>query len=245
MALDDRYALASITAQDLAFALQAAANRLPLTSAQGLAVKRTVFAVSAVMAPAIQTPVDVAAIGSVLAIAAGTIQGASAPTDVASVCYAAATASVATVPTFASTARTAEATLARALAECLEAAWLGWAFVSEAQSDFGDRQAAVAARSRIADAMDGAIDRIAAAAGQDVIGLLGQVARTSSEFIATVAADLKPIVRVQTGSRSAPSTAIAFALYGDPSRAPELVTRNKVATPLFMPTIIDALAPGT
>ncbi len=243
MALDDRYALAAIAAQDLATVLQAAAARLPLTADLGQATKRTVFALQAVMAPAIQTAVDVSLIGGVLAVAAGTIQAASAPTDVAPVCYDAATASAAAVPTFASPARTVEAALARSLAECLEAAWLGWAFVSEAQSGFGDRQSAIAARKRIADAMDASLDRIAANTGQAVVSLLGDVARTASEHIATVAADLRPIVRVQT-PRSAPSTAVAFALYGDPSQASDLVTRNKVATPLFMPTMLDALAPS-
>ena len=245
MALDDRYALAAIAAQGLAGVLQVAANRLPLTPAQGQAVKRTVFTVTALLAPAITTPADVAAIGGTLASAAETIRTASSTSkDVAPVLYEAATGSFGAVPTFTSPARTAQAALARMLAECVEAAWLGEAFVAEAQSDFGDRQAAIAARQRIADAMTTSTDRVAAATGQAVVTLLGSVARVASEHIATVAADLKPIVRVQT-ARSAPSTAVAFTLYGDPSRAPDLVTRNKVATPLFMPTTIDALAPGS
>ncbi|WP_158810235.1 hypothetical protein [Beijerinckia sp. L45] len=242
MALDDRYALAAIAAQSLAAVLQAAAARLPLTAAQSQSVKRTVFAVSAVMAPAITAATDVAAIGTVLATAAATIRGAAAATDVAPVLYNAATASFQATPTFSSPARTQQAALARMLAECLEAAWLGQAFVSEAQTDFGDRQAAIAARARIAGAMDTSLDRIAAATGQAVVDVLGSVARTATTHIATVAADLKPIVSVQT-AKSSPSTAIAFALYGDPSRATELVARNKVATPLFMPRNIDALAP--
>ena len=242
MALDDRYALAAIAAQGLASVLQAAADRLPLTTDQGQAVKRVVFTVSTVLAPAITAPTDVAAIGGVLATAAGTIQAASGSSDVTPVLYDAAAASVRATPTFTSPARTREAALARMLAECIEAAFLGQAFVSEAQTEFGDRQAAIAARQRIAGAMDAAIDRVAAATGQAVVSLLGSVARTASDHIATVAADLRPIVRVRS-ARSAPSTAIAFELYGDPSRASELVTRNKVATPLFMPTAIDALAP--
>lgn len=91
--------------------------------------------------------------------------------------------------------------------------------------------------------MDGALDRIAAASvGQGVIDILGSVARTASEHIASISANLRPIIRAQT-PRSAPSSAIAFALYGDPARAVELVARNNCGTPLFMPTSLDALAP--
>ena len=91
-------------------------------------------------------------------------------------------------------------------------------FVAEAKTNFGDRQSAIAGRARIAAAMDASLDRIAAATGQPIVDLLGQVARTASKHIATVAADLRPVVQVRT-PRSAPSSAIAFALYGDPSRA--------------------------
>ncbi|UDL95510.1 hypothetical protein LGH83_04615 [Lichenihabitans sp. PAMC28606] len=240
---DDHLALAAITAQSLAVILQAAANRLPLTAPQGQSIKTTVFAVSAIYAPRIETIVDVATIGGILAGSAETIRTASAPKDVVQALYDAATASSTAAPTFTSPARTRSAALSRTLAECIEAAWLGEAFVAEAQTDFGDRQAAIAARKRIATAMDVALDRIAAATGRAVIDVLGSVARTASDHIATVSANLRPIVRVQT-ARSAPSTAIAFELYGDPSRATELVARNKVACPLFMPTVIDALAPA-
>ena len=239
---DDRYALAALAARDLASSLAAATARLPVTSAQGFAVGRTVYAVSAVMAPLIQTAADVAAIGVALAGAAAILQGIADPQDAAPVFYDAATASAAAAPVFASPARTIEGALARMLAECLEAAWLGNAFVCEAQTTFGDRQDAIAARARIAAAMDASLDRIAAATGRAVVDLLGSVANTATGHIAQVAANLRPLVRVQT-ARSAPSTAVAFALYGDPSQAPDLVARNRVATPLFMPTTLDALAP--
>lgn len=202
--LDERYALAALAARDLASALSVAAGRLALSTTIGFSIKRTVFAVSAVMAPAILTAADVAAIGIRLATAAGTLQGAADPSDISPVFYEAADASFAAAPSFASPARMAQAALARMLAESLEAAWLGNAFVAEAQTDFGDRQSAIAGRARIAAAMDASLDRIASATGQPVVDLLGQVARTASKHIATVAADLRPVVQVRT-PRSAPS----------------------------------------
>lgn len=240
---DDSVALAAITARTLAEGLQAAATRLPIPATLALTTHRIVYTVSALLAPAIATAPDVAAIGGSLASAASSLRTASEPIDAAPVCYEAAARAAAAVPTFASPGRQRSASLARVLAGCIEASWLGEAFVAEAQTAFGDRQAATAARRRIAAAMDGALDRIAAASvGQGVIDILGSVARTASDHIANLSANLRPIIRAQT-PRSAPSTAIAFELYGDPSRATELVARANCGTPLFMPTSFDALAP--
>lgn len=48
------------------------------------------------------------------------------------------------------------------------------------------------------------------------------------------AANLAPLVRVQL-EKSVPSTALAWALYRDPERAPELVAAAQTGTSLFMP----------
>ena len=50
------------------------------------------------------------------------------------------------------------------------------------------------------------------------------------------------LIRAQAG-RSFPSTALAWSLYADPTRAPELVARNRVGTPFHMPATFEALAP--
>ena len=49
--------------------------------------------------------------------------------------------------------------------------------------------------------------------------------------------------RTRQAILSFPSTALAWRLYGDPARAEDLVARNRVATPLFMATNFEALAP--
>lgn len=244
MALDDRFALAAVTARALALVLEATTARLPLDPATVLGSRRTSYAVAALAAPAIRTVADVAAIGSTMVAAAAALRRAADPADAAPAFYDAAAGAALAVPTFASLARTRSAALGRLLAECLEAAWLGEAFVAEARSDFADQPAAIAARKRIALAMDGALDRLAAAGvGTGVLDLLGSVARTASDHIAVVTTDLKPVQRVTTAT-SMPSTALAWQLYDDPARAPELVARNRVATPLFMPTVFTALAKG-
>ena len=52
----------------------------------------------------------------------------------------------------------------------------------------------------------------------------------------------QPVVRVEA-SRSFPSTALAWSLYGDPTRAEELVRRARCGTPLFMPATFEAVSP--
>ena len=60
--------------------------------------------------------------------------------------------------------------------------------------------------------------------------------------LSRTAADRAPLVRVETGV-SLPSTVLAHRLYGDPNRASELVERNRVSTPVLMPTILEAVHP--
>lgn len=56
----------------------------------------------------------------------------------------------------------------------------------------------------------------------------------------TTLADVVPV----TGNRSMPSLWWAWRLYADPTRAPELVARNDVAHPSFMPLAFTALQPA-
>ena len=244
MASVSSLSLAYQTAKSLAGVLSGLALALPLTQDEALQARGAAYQISAILAPRITAVVQVAAIGQTFATAVQALATTVAPSDAAPAFIAAAANAAVAVPIFSSPALTQAGALARMLAACAEAALLGQAFVAEAQSDFVDRQSAVAARARVAAAMDGATDRIAAAAGQDVIALLTQVANTCSAHIATLAADLKPLIQVET-FRSAPSSALAWELYGDPERGAELVARNRSMTPLFMPTKIVALAPGS
>ena len=71
-----------------------------------------------------------------------------------------------------------------------------------------------------------------------ISGITGEAALALSR----AAADKAPVVRVET-NLSLPSTVLAYRLYGDATRAGELVERNKVRTPVFMPTRVEALSP--
>ena len=107
-----------------------------------------------------------------------------------------------------------------------------------AGATYTDRSTAIAAR----DAM-----QAIAVAVLPFLGSLGGAVTTafsdlwgqSVSYLSSVIADLAPILLYQTNVRL-PSTALAYRLYADPSRATELVARNRVSTPLFMPTIFEA-----
>lgn len=238
----DRLAIAYQTSRTLAGMLTDLGAALPLSSPAVLALRRTTYLVSAILAPAISTQVDVAGIGLVLVTAAAALAADVVPDAAAPAFATAATAASVAAPSFTSPALTRAGAFGRALAASVEAACLGQCFLAEARRGFGEQQSALAARRRIVAAMEGATDRIANAAGPDVMAVLSQVAAIAAGHIATIATDLRPVVGVET-PRSSPSTAIAFALYGDPARAPELVARNAVACSIFMPTKLQALAP--
>ncbi len=239
----DRLTIAYGTTKTLAVTLESLGTALPLSATAALALKRSVYLITAIQAPAITAVTDVATIGRTFVVAVAAVAADVSAADAAPAFATAAAASAVAAPTFASPARTIAGAFGRALAACVEAAFLGQSFVAESKIDFGDQGSAVAARARIVAAMEGAIDRIADGAGQDVVALLQQVALTTTDHIATMAADLRQVVQVGT-TRSAPSTAVAWALYGDPTRAPELVARNAVACSIFMPTRFQALDPN-
>ena len=220
--------------------------------------------IDTVLAPAFLVPADVAAVAEILsadAILIGqaavvnspgggpTSPSPSSPSplapaarDVGQAFYAAAISVTTALPFIASPGRQYAAFLARALCAATEAAYLGQAFLAEARSNFTDRQSALDAQGRIAAALDGARDRIARCAGSQIYGILADAAQQATAYIVAIATDLKPIVRVKA-PRSAPSTALAYALYGDPERGAELALRNSCATSLFMPAEFEALAP--
>lgn len=237
-----RLTIAYQTTRSLAAGLQDLGAGLPLSAGAALALRRTVYLLDGVLAPRITSTVDMATIGRTFVAAAAAIAADVSVDDGAPAFSRAAGAAAIAAPRFTSPALTIAGSFGRALAACVEAAYLGQSFVAEAKRSFGDQESALAARARIGAAIESGIDRIANGAGQEVVALLQRVALTAGDHLATVATDLRPVVQVAT-RRSAPSTALAFGLYGDPTRAPELVARNKVACSLFMPTKLQAIAP--
>lgn len=105
---------------------------------------------------------------------------------------------------------------------------------------FKSRQEANAARAAIiatydaVSALAGDVPEVVSAKAQDAVA-------ASIQMIDQTAGDLAPMVRVDL-PKALPSTAVAWALYRDPSRAPELVAAAQTGTSLLMPTSFIAPA---
>lgn len=105
---------------------------------------------------------------------------------------------------------------------------------------YADRPEAVAARAEAMAVFDDALARIGRA-GLDLLDSLSAMAGIVAELAQRQEADLAPLITV-SANRPLPALVWAFSLYGDPSRADELVTRSGASHPGFLPERFEALA---
>lgn len=227
----------------LADALDALVQALSLPDAVATEATRAANLVRVSLAPRLTSEARGAEIAAALCGALRVIGEGAEPRDAAEPFRAMAAASAVAVPATASPGLNRAQSFARALAACVEAAALGEAMLAECRTDHGDRNAASAARARIAASFDAAADRIAQEAGGDIYRVFAETARLATDHIVQVSVDLRPLIRVDS-RQSIPATAMAWKLYGDAARADELAERNRVSEPLFMPLSLEALSPG-
>lgn len=109
-------------------------------------------------------------------------------------------------------------------------------------ADYLSRQDARRARERISPTVDPVLEEIGAGLDVSVHEWLTRVAAVAAADLSDTAANRAPLVMVRT-EKSMPATALAYALYGDATRAAELVDRNLISTPAFMPTGFEAVSP--
>lgn len=109
------------------------------------------------------------------------------------------------------------------------------------RQSFAARPDGITARAEVAERFETELYETTGAANADLyVGietLRGGVISWLTQLITTLA----PVVKIET-ARIMPSLAIAWTMYADPVRADELVARNKVRHPSFMPREIEALA---
>lgn len=110
------------------------------------------------------------------------------------------------------------------------------------RAEWISRPQARAGRERIAAVGVGALSIVSAigAEAADLYGWLTELTQISIRLVSDIAADLVPVVRVETGI-SLPSSVLAYKLYGDATRAGNLVDIAGSATPMLMPVGFDAL----
>lgn len=116
------------------------------------------------------------------------------------------------------------------------------ASIAAVRRSYPARRDARVARAQLSEACDPVLVEVSAAFGADLYAWLAETTGQAAMDVSRSGADRAPMVRVETGV-SLPSTAAAYALYGDANRAGEIVDRNRVATPALMPVSFEALAP--
>ncbi len=82
---------------------------------------------------------------------------------------------------------------------------------------------------------------VAATIDADLYSWLRSLVQVAIRLVSEIAANSTPMVQVMAGL-SLPSTVLAYQLYGDATRAAQLVDLAGSATPMLMPTRFDALA---
>ncbi len=107
-----------------------------------------------------------------------------------------------------------------------------------ATATYTDRPAAIAARTTIQGIAELVLP-VLGVLGDDATGAFTDLWGAALDQLTVVILDLAPIALYQT-NQSLPSCILAYRLYGDPSRAAQLVALNKVGTPLLMPLIFEA-----
>ncbi len=109
---------------------------------------------------------------------------------------------------------------------------------------YGSRQEGITARADCVERFEREIALCFGAPDATVALALTALRDRCVEYLSRQVAVLAPVVIVSAPA-SLPSLFWAWRLYGDPERADDLVARNAVAHPGFMPVQFEALAPST
>ncbi len=140
-----------------------------------------------------------------------------------------------------SEALTPDATSVEPFAAAAAAAFAAGYCLALARRDFAARQDARAAREQISPVVDPVLAVVADWLNVAVYGWLSDIAAICAQELSDIAANLSPVVRVETGV-SLPATLAAYMIYGEVDRAEELALRNAAATPAMMPVSFEAVA---
>lgn len=110
--------------------------------------------------------------------------------------------------------------------------------VAIAEADFDMREAAINTRARFSEAFGQVLDRVTG----DNAAVLQDVRGKAVDVLSARIIDLRPTITVQSQA-SSPSIVWAYRLYADAARQVDLVNRNQVRHPSYMPNDFEAEAP--
>lgn len=106
---------------------------------------------------------------------------------------------------------------------------------------YAARTEGVMARANVASRLDDELNEAAGADNAALYVAMQEMRGAVADYLSRMIADLAPVLSV-SANRSLPSLFWAWRLYADPLRGSELVARNGVRHPSFMPESFSALA---
>jgi prophage DNA circulation protein len=109
-----------------------------------------------------------------------------------------------------------------------------------ASADIPDRHAAITLRADVAEYFEAILDDLSANAAGIYVAVVN-LRDAAIEYLSRAILDRAPVVSVGANMRM-PSLWWAHRLYQDPTRSTELVARNRVPHPSFMPQEFEALS---
>ncbi|UPT85187.1 hypothetical protein HAP41_0000033400 [Bradyrhizobium barranii subsp. apii] len=103
-----------------------------------------------------------------------------------------------------------------------------------------DRQSGITLRGNVAEYIEAILELIPP--GEiDLFHAVAALRDATIEYLSRAVLDLAPVVTVEA-NLSMPSLFWAWRIYADPNRSAELVARNMIPHPSFMPTEFEALS---
>jgi prophage DNA circulation protein len=106
---------------------------------------------------------------------------------------------------------------------------------------FNDRPSGVTARGEVAERFEAELYDTTGAENHDLFVAIESVRGKVIDWLTKTINTLAPVIVVESAQIMS-SLALSWALYADPTRAAELVARNNVRHPSFMPRTIEALS---
>lgn len=110
-----------------------------------------------------------------------------------------------------------------------------------ARRTFASRREGVTARADLAEYLGAEIEACSGGDDLDLAEALEALRNAVVAYLSTVITTLAPIRIFETPIRQ-PALVLAYRLYGDPTRTPEIIDRNAVRVPSRVPTRFEGLA---
>jgi prophage DNA circulation protein len=140
---------------------------------------------------------------------------------------------------YATPRRYAEAVNAEEAARVVRLATIGAYAEAVAQAPLSDRQAALTIRGNVVEYLDAELESISATEHR-LFQEITAVRDAAVNYLSLAIIDLAPVRNVDA-NQSMPALYWAWRFYKDPNRAMEIVNRNRVADPAFIPPTFEAL----